>query len=35
MEKLIEEFLNDMRLQGRTSGSLVTYRYRLEDIEKL
>lgn len=34
MEKLIEEFLNDMRLQGRTSGSLVTYRYRLEDIAK-
>ena len=32
MEKLIEEFLDDMRAEGKTDSSLDTYRYRLKDI---
>ncbi|GMM18859.1 site-specific tyrosine recombinase XerD [Lactobacillus amylovorus subsp. amylovorus] len=32
MEKLIEEFLDDMRSEGKTESSLDTYRYRLKDI---
>ena len=32
MEKLIEEFLDDMRAEGKTESSLDTYRYRLKDI---
>ena len=32
MEELIEEFLDDMRTEGKTESSLETYRYRLKDI---
>ena len=32
MEKLIEEFLDDMRAEGKTDSSLETYHYRLKDI---
>ena len=32
MEKLIEEFLDDMRAEGKTDSCLDTYRYRLKDI---
>lgn len=32
MEELIEEFLGDMRTEGKTESSLDTYRYRLKDI---
>jgi site-specific recombinase XerD len=32
MEKLIEEFLDDMRSEGKMESSLDTYRYRLKDI---
>lgn len=32
MEELIEEFLGDMRSEGKTESSLETYRYRLKDI---
>ena len=32
MKKLIGEFLDDMKAEGKSAGSLATYRYRLEDI---
>ena len=32
MNELIEEFLDDMRVEGKTESSLETYRYRLKDI---
>ena len=32
MEKLIEEFLDDMRAEGKTDSSLETYHQRLKDI---
>ena len=34
MEKLIEEFLDDMRAEGKTDSSLDTYRYRLKEDRK-